>query len=200
MTRKITIKENRILAVEGKDEVNFFKALLKYENIEKIQIEDIGGKDNFKNELPLIINMEGFINVTSLGFIRDAEQNKANSAFESICKILQENNLPIPDKINSVCEQNLKTGIFIMPNNIDSGMLEDLCLESIKDQPIFKCVNDYITCCQNDISTSKAKVQVYLASKKPIVNSLGLAAQKKYWKFDHKCFSDIKQFLHALYD
>ena len=48
MTRKITIKENRILAVEGKDEVNFFKALLKYENIEKIQIEDIGGKDNFK--------------------------------------------------------------------------------------------------------------------------------------------------------
>jgi hypothetical protein len=245
MKNKITVKSNNLLAVEGKDECNFFKAVLEYENINNIQVIDIGGKDKFKIEFPLLINSEGFSEVHALGFVRDAEEDQALSAFSSICGILKKNGLPVPKIMNSINnERNMKIGVFIMPNNIDEGMLEDLCLESVKTKPVFECVNEYIKCCLSDLSedekninVSKAKIgilhtalkvvytflqdipgkrkqdsrkckagnergpkiQTYLASKKPIVNSLGLAATKGYWDFEENCFSEIKQFLHSLF-
>jgi len=207
MKNRITIKSDRLLAVEGKDECNFFKAMLKYEEIDNTQVIDIGGKDKFKIELPLLLNSEGFSEVHTLGFVRDAEENQAESAFSSICSILKKNGLPAPKIINTINnEGNIKTGVFIMPNNIDKGMLEDLCLESVKVNPVFECVEKYIECClscfpenEKNINISKAKIQTYLASKNPIVNSLGLAATKGYWDFQEKCFSEIRQFLHNLF-
>jgi len=208
MKKNIRLESDRVLAVEGKDECNFFEALIKYEKINEVQIIDIGGKDKFKIEFPLLINLEGFTGVHTLGFIRDAEENQAGSAFASICDTLKHNGFPAPDTINSICnEQNIRIGIFIMPNNIDRGMLEDLCLESVRNQPVFKCVNDYIECClqrleenEKNINISKAKVQAYLSVRKPIVNSLGVAAIKGYWNVGNDCFSDIKQFLHNLFN
>jgi len=206
----IRITSTHLLTVEGKDECNFFDALLKHENIKDIQVIDIGGKDKFKVEIPFLINAEGFSDVQSLGFIRDAEENQANSAFSSICSILKNNKnykLPIPKNMNKVIpEQNKRIGVFIMPNNLERGMLEDLCLESIKiNNPVYNCVNKYIDCClhfseNENMNKSKARVQTYLACKKPIVNSLGIAAQKGHWDFKNQCFSDIKQFLHALFN
>jgi hypothetical protein len=204
---KKRIKSDKILAVEGKDECNFFQALLKYENINNIQIIDIGGKDKFKSEFPNLVNSEGFSEVRAIGFIRDAESQKAESAFSSICGILKKNGLPAPKNINTtINEEDRKIGIFIMPNNIDAGMLEDLCIKSVKTDPIFACVNDYIDCCSPHLSENgtifnkaKAKIQTYLASQSPIANSLGLAAQKGHWDFKKNCFSGIKQFLHNLF-
>jgi tRNA 2-selenouridine synthase SelU len=203
----IRIKSNKILAVEGKDECSFFEAILKYEEINNIQIIDIGGKDKFKVEFPNLVNLEGFSEVRALGFIRDAESQKAESAFSSICGILKKNGLPVPKNINTIIsEEGRKIGIFIMPNNIDAGMLEDLCIESIKTNQVFECVEQYIECCSSHLSEkgkafnrSKAKIQTYLASQKPIVSSLGVAAQNGYWNFKEDCFSEIKQFLHNLF-
>ena len=113
----------------------------------------------------------------------------------------------MPRAINTINEENnIKTGIFIMPNNIDEGMLEDLCIESVRSKPIFECVNKYIECClshlpenKRNINISKAKIQTYLAIKRPIANTLGLAAIKGYWDFEENCFSEIKQFIHNLF-
>ena len=44
--------------------------------INDFQIIDIGGKDKFKHDLPLLKNTEGFSEVHTLGFIRDAETNQ----------------------------------------------------------------------------------------------------------------------------
>ena len=38
----------KVLAVEGKDEVNFFKAVLTDMAISEIDVFDVGGKDQFK--------------------------------------------------------------------------------------------------------------------------------------------------------
>ena len=206
MNDKTKITSNRLLAVEGKDENNFFKAMLKHKNIKNIQVIDIGGKDQFKTRFPLLINLDGFSDVKALGFIRDAEENQAHSAFSSIRDILKKNGLHAPKSINTIIdEQDMRIGVFIMPNNIDEGMLEDLCLESVKEKLVFECVEQYIKCCmksltedKKNINISKAKIQTYLAVQKPVVNSLGLAAIKKYWDFEDSCFSDIKQFLHSL--
>ncbi len=205
---KITITSNQLLAVEGKDEFYFFKKLLLFKDIQDIQVIDIGGKEQFRAKLPFLRNTEGFSDVRAIGFIRDAEENNANSAFESICGTLKKNSLPVPKSINTVNKSfigkvQFKTGVFIMPNNIDNGMLEDLCLKSIEQEDVFECVEKYIDCLRSlnkeKINYSKAKVLTYLASKKPIVNTLGLAAQKEYWNFDSSCFNEVKAFLDGLF-
>lgn len=46
---------------------------------------------------------------------------------------------------------------------------------------------------------TKSEIQIYLASKMPLVNSLGLGAVNGHWDFDHPVFNDIKQFLCDLF-
>ena len=87
---KKKIVEEQLLLVEGKDECNFFEALLTYEKIKQVQCIDIGGKDKFANEFTAWFNMEGFKAVSAIGLVRDAETNQAQSAFESLCYNLKE--------------------------------------------------------------------------------------------------------------
>ena len=208
MERNFKIEQTRLLAVEGKDECNFFSALLANLSIERVQMVDIGGKDKFSVELPLLTNIGGFGGVTVIGFVRDAEENMAGSAFDSICATLRKCHLPAPSAMASVIGGPPKIGVFIMPDNQESGMLEDLCLKTLNGQPLENCINEYMDCVSNAISAEertlfnepKARVQTYLSSRVPIVNSLGLAAAKGYWNFENPCFDEIKNFLHNLFD
>jgi hypothetical protein len=94
-----------------------------------------------------------------------------------------------------------------MPDNASLGMLEDLCLETLQGTPIEDCLQHYVACFsstqlpeeQKHFKPSKAHVQAYLASRAPIVPSLGLGALHNYWDLDHSCFSEIKRFLTALF-
>jgi hypothetical protein len=230
MNEKIKIISKKILAVEGKDECNFFQALLKHSKIESIlwfqyienikkdpgfsvsneavQLIDIGGKDKFKEELEALTVLQGFDNIEKMGFIRDAEINPAESAFTSICNILKSLHLPFPPASNEVIK-NIKpsVGVFIMPDNKNSGMLESLCLKALENQKIKNCIDDFISCFYIDMNQSekdkfnepKSRVLSYLASRSPIVNSLGLSAQNGYWDFSHGCFDEIKKFLRDLF-
>ena len=152
-----------------------------------------------------------------MGFIRDAEDGDASSTFQSIKNIIEEINrkksLAIlvprgPGKIISDGENY--TGIFIMPNNNDSGMIETLCLKSIKSDPIYKCVDDFIKCSYNNLSeTDKAKfnepkgrVLAFLATKaigENYVHSLGVAALKNLWDFSNPCFDMLNNFVSQLF-
>jgi len=208
MDRNFKIEQTRLLAVEGKDECNFFESLLAHLSISHVQVADICGKDKFSVELPLIMNMEGFSNVYAIGFVRDAEANMAGSAFDSICATLKKCHLPTPPTMASVISGAPKVGVFIMPDNQGRGMLEDLCLKTLNGQPIENCINEYMDCVSNAISAEeraifnepKARVQAYLSSRAPIVNSTGLAAVKGYWNFEDPCFDEIKKFLNSLFD
>lgn len=202
------IESKKLLIVEGEDECNFFEVLLKHEHVNGVQVISVGGKDKFKTQLPFLLNLDDFseVEVDTLGFVRDAEEKKAPAAFSSICSTLMKNNLPAPKSINQVIdEQNIRIGVFIMPNNVDEGMLEDLCLQSIINDPLYGCVDKYFECCSpqmsknKKINIAKAKVQAYLATQNPLVSSLGLAAQKGYWDLEDSCFVDIKKFLHNLF-
>ncbi|MBW1617038.1 MAG: hypothetical protein JRJ49_11055 [Deltaproteobacteria bacterium] len=208
MDKSFKIATKSLLAVEGKDECNFFKALLKHLNIKHVQLVDIGGKDRFKAEFGYLYGREGFSSIKQIGFVRDAEEKPAQSAFQSICGILKKKGLPTPDKPNQVAEtQGLKIGVYIMPDNKGAGMLENLCLQTIKDKPINDCIQNYIQCLKQyqtkkekqKYNEAKSRVQTYLASRVPIKNSLGLGALKGYWNFEHQCFQNIKQFLKQLF-
>jgi hypothetical protein len=201
MDKNVKAESPNILAVEGKDECNFFAALCRYMGLRDIQIIDIGGKDKFKVNFPLLANSERFYNIVkNIGFVRDAEDREAASAFQSICNILKSYKLPCPLKPNKAVHENGRNvSIFVMPNNLTSGMLEDLCIKSKENDPVWACVESFLMCYQPKItqerySPSKAGILAYLSTRVPIVNELGLAAQQGIWEFDNPCFDSVNFF------
>jgi hypothetical protein len=176
-------------------------------NISDVQIIDVGGKDNFRNKFSVYMQSENALEkIKNIGFVRDAEQFEAKSAFDSICSILKKYALPCPTELCKLIKDNgKKVNIFIMPNNNDCGMLEDLCIAAIKDMDIFTCVEYFIKCYEFKIekdkyNPAKAKILAYLSTRTPIVNTLGLAAKQNIWDFTKPCFDDIKKFLKELFE
>lgn len=195
------IHQKKVLAVEGKDEVNFFNALLKYVGITDFEVYEVGGKQQFKDKLPALARRRGFSDVEVLAVVRDAD-NDANAAFESIRNILKKEKLEPPIQINQFSEGRPKIGIFIMPGNSDEGMLEDLCLKTVENHLAMDCVQPF-TNCISELEKSpnnivKAKAQAFLAAMPKLVTSVGLGAQKGYWNFNSEELTDLKAFINNL--
>jgi len=193
-----SVESDKLLAVEGIDEINFFEAYLNFLGIKGVDILDVAGKDNFKIKLPVLFKMPGFNNVRIFAVIRDADDN-AESAFKSIQNILIKSDLKPPDKLNNFSNGSLKVGIFIMPGNSDKGMLEDLCLQSVQDHPAMECVDIFYECFnrleEKPRIAAKAKAQAFLAAMPETVYSVGMGAKKKYWDFEAAVLNDLKIFL-----
>ncbi len=197
------ISKKKVLAVEGEDEGNFFEVLLEHMGITDCEIHPVGGKNQFKNKLPALVRMTGFSDVEVLAVIRDADEN-ASAAFKNIRNILKKEGLKAPTRMNQFSSNTDKpiVGIFIMPGNSDTGMLEDLCLRTVEDHPAMRCVNSFIDCVlkldKPPKNPSKARAQAFLAAMSDIANSVGIGAKKGFWDFDSKELSDLKSFIGNL--
>ena len=194
--------KTRLLAVEGDDEINFFKKLLEVIGISNlVDIRKSGGKDKFKDLMRAFTVTRGFKSLEIIAVIRDADKNAAD-AFKSITGVLRKIGLKTPDKPGGYSGGGPAVGVFIMPDNSSGGMLEDLCLDTVNDHEAMKCVDDFIYCTQklneSPNNIPKAKVQAFLASKPKIVNSLGLGAQKGYWNLESEKLQPLITFLNRL--
>ncbi len=198
---KNVIDQKKVLTVEGKDEVKFFNALLKYIGITGFEIRHVNGKGNFKSKLPALVRSSGFSDVQVLAVIRDADAD-ASGAFESIKNILKKEGLNPPSQMNQFSNGKPTIGIFIMPGNSDTGMLENLCLKTVKNDPAMECVKAFINCVSKlkepPHNMPKAEAQAFLAAMPKIANSVGLGAQKGYWNFDSNEIADLKSFINTL--
>lgn len=194
----IVIRESKVVAVEGKDDISFVEVLLDHLSIRSIQVIELGGKDNFKRIIPALKNTPGFDKVSKFGIIRDADSNP-NDALKSVQSALAKAGFAQPQKANEFAYGSPSVGVFIMPGNEDTGMLEDLCLQSIEDSPETACIDTFFDCVGKEKikHLSKAKVQAYLATQPQLVNRLGLGAKKGYWNLDHNCFTEFASFLKA---
>ncbi len=208
------IKSKRLLLVEGNDEKWFCIQLLQSiglnqntENLD-LQVIDIGGNQNFGASLNLITKSPCFDDVTTIGFIRDAEQNPASSSYTSTCSSIKKyiSNFPIPEIGQVKTVNGFTCGIFIMPDNKVSGMLENLCLESVKTNPVFEEAEVYVDTAATLMADSdrkkynkpKAMVQTYLAGQPVLVNTLANAAKKGLWDFTNPVFNNIVDFIKNL--
>lgn len=197
--------ENKLLIVEGNDDVNFFNALFEHLEITDYQIKKTEGKSSYSTSIAAIWKGPGYrSNVNSIGVIRDAN-NDFSRTFESVQTALRVSGLPVPrlplkpaiDRVTG-----LRVNVFIMPNNESQGMLEDLLLHSVDENPTMDCVNQYFSCLDeigfNPRKMSKAKVQTYLAAQIKCGISIGVAASRGYWPFIQDDFRDIIDFLKDL--
>jgi len=199
------ISKPKLLLVEGNDEVIFFNVFCRRLNIDDIQVIESGGKDKFKNLLPAILNMRGIEKVTSIGVIRDAD-NSSVSAFDSIKYHFQKNGLILPNSINEIASENgkISTGIFIMPGNRDTGMLENLILDTVIDHPVKIMADKYIDELKENLTDEtpkfpsnehKARFHAFLAGMEKFIPSLGLAAEKGYFDLDSSYLENLKEFI-----
>lgn len=205
----MSIDQPKILLVEGNDEVHFFNALLKKLNINDIQIIETGGKDKFKSLFAVVLTFQGFEKVKSIGITRDADNDK-QAAVESIKHQLGIHRLPVPKGHSNMVEKNgMKVGIYVLPGNAESGMLENLVLNAATDQDVLNCSDAYIKnlCAtleqkgkadRTPNNIHKARAHAYLAGMKKLVSSVGLAANKGYFNFDSPELLELKTFLKGL--
>lgn len=199
---KIILQKPKLLIVEGKDDECFFCALIDYLRIEDIQVAGAGGKNQIRGQLRAIVKDDDFNKVTSLGVIRDANNNP-DDAFKSVINALKAAGLTAPKRTFIAIDGSPKVAVMIIPSHKRKGALEDLCLDAIADNPAFNCVNEYFVCLENrnidpPKEISKAKVHVFLSSRKDPALPLGISAQKGFWPLDHKAFENVKKFLQSL--
>ncbi len=208
MREKYTkIESDKILIVEGKDEEHFFKAFLKsIKEDHGVQILSVGGKTNIsKKYISALKNTPDFSNVRQLGIIRDADES-AQSAFQSIRDILKHNNFPVPQQPGlPVTSHSLTVSVFILPDNKNPGMLEDLCREVLRTQDVDVCIRNYLDCMRKIRSLrtfkneAKAWIYAYLAVQERERLRLGEFTEAGGIPFEHDKLQGLRNFLTTLF-
>jgi hypothetical protein len=168
----VPINKPKLLLVEGLDEVHLFSELLKDLHLDQeIQVFESGGKDQFGKKLNGLMVTTGWTQVRSIGIVRDAD-NDPKGAFNSVCSVLVAKGLPVPSKpCESMINDVHNVTILIVPGDNTPGMIETICLESVKDDPAMQCVDQYLDClithnrklAKNVIP--KARLRAFLASR-----------------------------------
>lgn len=197
------ISYSKVLLVEGQTPFQFFKALLRNLGLDnQVEIRNFGGVKDFSAFLKALVGTDGFDKVTSIGIVRDAEEN-ADSAFDSVKDSLIRANLTAPATPKSISHGNPVTSVFILPDCVQPGMLETLCLQSITTNPSMTCVDGFFICLDgNQVllpdNLDKARIQAFLASREKSGLLLGQAAHAGYLDWDDQAFDSLKQFLRSL--
>jgi hypothetical protein len=205
MTLKIEalkIEQPNVLVVEGREEELFFGALIKHLGLGNIQTIPIGGKGQLPPKLKALAASPRFSEVISLGIVRDANADP-DAAFQSVRDALQTVNLPAPDRPLMFVDGRPRVGVLILPELGTPGMLEDLCLRAVAQDPAMLCVEQYFKCLQQEglslaNNMSKAKVQVFLAARPKAGLRLGEAAQAGYWPWNENAFEQVRDFLQRI--
>jgi hypothetical protein len=200
------------LIVEGDNDIHLITRLCLLKGIESIQGYDsetaykrqfvsiAGGKDKAKKVLrKLLENTDD--NLINIGLVIDADSktdNPANDTWASIRDILKdfgyENLTLLPNPIGNIIVQNdkPKIGIWIMPDNRNSGYLEHFYEQLlIENDELWIEANDkiesLITENRNrfsDISKQKAKVHTWLSWQQKPELAMGLSIKEYEGLFD----------------
>lgn len=190
------------LLVEGREPEGFFEALIKHGAFGNVQLHNFGGINELRPFLHAFAKMPDFCRVTSVGIIRDAEQNPAG-AFESVQNSLRYAGMPVPDAPGQRAGEHPAVAVMILPDNKQAGMLETLLCESFADDPVNTCINSFFQCLEKSQGHAayrpfKARARVFLATRPDPHLSVGVAAKRGYWNLDHTALEPIRTFLHEL--
>ena len=204
------VAQEILLLVEGKDAYNFFDALRPHLNLVDFGVKDFGGVDELGDYLAALVSAPGFRGVQRLGIIRDAETSDdpaetAGRAFRSMQSALESAGLPVPvgpAQFTDPDEDRPAVAALVLPGGDREGMLETLLCETFAGTAVDRCIADFFRCVEESDESihrpDKARAHAYLATKPDPHVSVGVAAQKGYWNFDHAALDDLRGFLASL--
>ena len=181
---KVELTADRLLLVEGKDEVNLLGKLIKNclkDDGQDIQILDVGSKDNFKpNLMGIKVAAQARPTLRSVGIIRDADCN-AESSFISVYNSLRAVGYEPPAAHAEFSDATPSIGVFIVPDGSQPGAIETLCRRSVEGKAATECVDEYLECLKTRKglrlkNEDKSFAHAYLAATKDPVARVGEGA------------------------
>lgn len=206
---KQRIRSDRLLLVEGRDEVNLFGELLEHcfdvAGRQTIQIIDVGGREKFGINIAAInAATERCSPLRALGIIRDADDS-ADSAFQSVCDALRNTGYVPPPVHGDVSGGMPAVGVFILPDGEGAGAIETLCRHSIAGGAASSCVETYIECLKDrgvlhSRNEDKTFTHAWLAAGEDPVARVGEGARQGVWDFGSDAFADLSAFLRNLFE
>ena len=184
------------MLAEGNDGKNFLEALLQHLDVTSAQVHDFGGHQELKRFLPAFARMDGFQRVKHIGIVRDAEENDAESAKQSV-----------RDVVARVSRQGLgigdwpTTSTFVLPDDSRPGMLETLICDSFAGTAVDTCISQFFACAWLDQCrhpSDKARAHALIATSTAPNVSVGVAAKRRIWDLDHTAFDALRQFVKSI--
>lgn len=199
------VDSDRLLLVEGEDEVGLFSSLIGrcLKGAADIQVIAAGGKDQFPRRLQAIrIGARTRPTLRSIGVVRDADDNPSG-AFQSVCDHLRNAGYEPPESHGTFSDASPAVGVFVLPDGNTPGAVESLCRESVKNTDVARCVEQYLNCLtERDAMQSnnrdKSFAHAYLASMRNPVARVGEGARMGFWDLNSPVFNDLSGFVREL--
>lgn len=202
-------KTNQFLLVEGKDDEHVIYALCeKFEVPETFQVIDSKGIENLFSQIPVRLKSE----INSLGIIIDADSD-IKSRYIRLKQIFEPIGFNLPEDMpkNGLIisnQEEIKIGIWIMPNNQISGMLEDFISFLVSDDDkLMPIVDETLNKIENDtlnkykqIHKSKARINTWLAWQEDPGTPMGLSITKKYLTTEKETCMILINWLNNLFN
>ena len=201
----ITVGRPKQLIVEGDDEVRLLGALLRHLGIDDVQIQQLMGYDNIRRFLTAFVDIDNFATVRSLAIVADANSNSAGR-IQSIRDALVRAELPSPSApLQAASDGRLSVSYLVVPHGEARGMIEDVCLESVRTDPAMECIDRYFECIEEaetpgprSAHMSKARLHAFLSSRDDPSLRLGEAADQGIWQFEDDSFTPLAELLRGL--
>jgi len=208
-SEKWQIQKEKLLLSEGVDVHRFL--IYACETFEKpgIQVINFGGIDELRGFLETLVEiMENFSKVKTLVIACDAETN-VDATVAKVTSALRNVNLPVPQAPFQFSMNNhIKTAFMLFPGpdqngKCRNGTIEDLCLATVNDAPLLKCVDTFLQCAQKSDEDLKhpwkSRLYAYLAGKDDHAGKkIGQAAKDKVWKFNHAAMAPFKKIIQEM--
>ena len=199
------IRSDRLLLVEGRDEVNLFDALMKHclDAEPTVQVFDAGGKDRFSKNLRAIqADARARPSLLAIGVVRDADDDAAG-AFRSVCDHIRNVGYEPPAVHGEFSDAMPSIGVFIVPDGEAPGAVETLCRRSRAGDDVSRCVDEYMRClheheAMRSTNVDKTFAHAYLAAMGDPVARVGEGALQGVWDFGSPAFSKLSGFLRSL--
>ena len=203
MNQAIRILDNVLLLVEGLDDINFFDKMLTRLRITGVQVIPVGGVSKLKSTLDALKVAPNFERVRRIGIIRDADRSKS-SAHMSVESALVNSGFRDPGSRMTSLKMP-EAVVLILSGDDGTGMLESLICKTLIDKEVWRCVEDFIECCEEireipNHRLDKARVNTYLSTTDTPGITTGDAAAKGYWDFTHDALTKVRDFLFRLVD
>jgi hypothetical protein len=190
---KIKERFTKKLLVEGNDDQHVIWALCqKFDIPETFDVIDTEGIDNLLSQISVRLKQP---NVNSIGIIIDADTD-IKSRYASISALLKTQGFDFPEVLPAdglIIEANgTSIGVWMMPNNGLSGMLEDFIAFLVpEDDQLMPIVTETLGNIEGKelnkyamIHKSKALIHSWLSLQDDPGTPMGLAITKKYLTTD----------------
>lgn len=202
------------LLVEGNDDFHVISSLCENFKIkESFEIVDCKGYTQLFEKLPTLLKSN---NLTTIGVVLDADTD-LNKRWKEVCNILKKSekyeNIPETcDKNGTIIfpieEDDIKVGVWLMPDNNSNGMLEDFISFLVpKDDKVLPKVEEVLKDIEEsglnkykDIHKSKAKIHTWLAWQEDPGTPMGLAITKKYLSTDPVICEEFIKWMNELFN